>query len=110
MPNSIHFGHAGRDAKLLVAADAWRKRINREVAEKAIKCPDCSKSSKNIKCFKYQNEYGQFLIIGNPNDAVSIQFTESFPNAKTNKKQLHWQTIIQDDRKRCFWPITPQIV
>ena len=88
MLNTIHFGHAGRDAMLREAADVWWPRINREIIEKANNCQECSKAGKNIKCLKTQNAYGKLPTAENPNDEISIDFAGPFQNAKKNKKYL----------------------
>ena len=85
---AIHFGHAGRDAKLKEAADVWWPRIHREIVEKAQKCTECLKAGKNLKCIKSQNEFGKLPETNEPNEEISIDFAGPFQNAIKQKKYL----------------------
>ena len=53
---SLHYGHPGHDAMLATISNVWCPRLHREVVTIARECPQCKKSSKNVKTFFDKNK------------------------------------------------------
>ena len=86
--NSIHSGHAGRDAMLGSVDEVGWPQINRQIVACAKTCKNCQKAGKNIKTLKTQKQFGKIRKPKQVNEEIAIDFMGPFAGAPENKTYI----------------------
>ena len=88
--NSIHSGHAGRDAMLGSVDEMWWPQINRQIVACAKLCKNCQEAGKNIKTIKTQKQFGKIRKPKQVNEEIAIDFMGLFAGAP--EKKVHFSS------------------
>ena len=86
--NSIHSGHAGRDALLGSVDEVWWPQLNRQIVACAKVCKNCQKAGKNIITLRTQKHFGKIRKPKQVNEEIAISFMGPFAGAPEIKKYI----------------------
>ena len=82
--NSIHSGHAGRNAMRGSVDEVWWPQINRQSVACAKTCKNCQKAGKNIKHLKTQKQFGNIRKPKQVYEEIAIDFMGPLAGAPEN--------------------------